>query len=160
MKKFFLLAIITVLFSACNPSKTTEIKLFNGYSFLLKEDEKVISKSTLKNTYLDYIKNKNTQIPLFKNIKGSEYYIYIGLPLDRSVVELQNSKLFTDIEPLLSNSEKDYSYAQYKKENTYYIEYVNFSEKNKLYILGVTDSVSSLTSILSLEELSNRINKH
>ncbi|RYM34954.1 hypothetical protein ERX46_06160 [Brumimicrobium glaciale] len=160
MKKFIIFSLL-LFFTACtsNSDNQKSLDLFNGSTFELNESEKELAMTLhIKESYLDLIKEKSLQIPLFKIVKGPKYHIFIGLPVNTSLTEIFKAPLFNDsIKLEFKTDTTSYDYKKFKYEENYISEYVSEKEGNLIYILSVTDSEEISDSLFNFEKLSNRL---
>lgn len=157
--KYYIFVLLVILLSACSTNPKNNIDLFNGNSFKLNSNEKESQITTgLKNSYLDFIKEKEIQIPLFKSIKNSNYVIFIGLPVNTSASKLFETSIFNDSLLLTSKTDNSsYDFKKYKNGNQFISEYSANIQDNLVYILTITDSENVSDSLFNFGELSSRL---
>lgn len=149
-----------IFFISCNSHNDNSIALFNDLSFELGKGEKLaeITSGTQSN-YAGFISQKKVQIPLFRYIKATGYDIYIGIPYNTSLSELNDSKLLGDSLSLENKVDSlSFNFNTFAKDSTYFCEYIQKSQNNLLYILAVTESKQLLDSLFNYNVLAKRVN--
>ena len=160
MKKFFLFSFVVYFIAACSPTKEKEIALFNNIVFSLSEGENIEAiNSKTKDVYFSYLKDKEIQPPLFKQISTNNYSLYIGIPYNVQLPQFTNSPIVgCDTTFYQFNTDSTfYCYNRYKQDSIYISEYVVNLDENLIYVLGTTVSEQIADSLFNKTRISNRI---
>ncbi len=165
MKYIFLVSLAFVFAACSNKEKTdnSEVLLFNNFSFKLHNGEIVTESSTsIQKTFEKYFNNSAIQIPLFKHIKHTDFDIFIGVPVNTSISEINKVVLAKHNSTAKENqSNNDYCYSQYNSNGLYFTELaVNAGGKSIFYISSISSSESIADSLFNHSELSKRITKN
>ena len=162
--KNLLSLLILISFIACNSNKKdNEVFIFNDITFKLLEGEKLAAvKPKIKEDYLSYFKNTNSQIPLLKIIKNKNYTIYLGIPFKTSIEKLIKFQIFgqTSDSLTMQSDSLTYFFKKQKKDASYISEYLQVFDKNYIYILATTNSKTISDSLFNKTELSLRFNQN
>lgn len=132
--------------------------LFNKISFKQTDGEEIVKidykKKEIFNSYFD---KNSVQIPLFRCIKSDSYLIYVGIPFNTSVKELNDYSLTQTLnQTFFEGDSTSYIYKTYSNEKEQITTYTRNFSNNLVYVLTVTNSAALSDSLFNIIELSNR----
>ena len=148
-----------VFLLACDNKKASEVTLFNGISFGLKNGEIVdIIDSETKSVYNKCFNNQSIQIPLFKCITHQSYKIFIAVPFKSSIEKLINRDMgVNSICTHNLNCNSPYYFRKYIKDSSYITEYaILFDKKSLIFASTVTSNKEISDLLLNKSEIIKR----
>jgi hypothetical protein len=158
MKNIILYLLISITLVCCTSKQDQSVLLFNKISFKLIDGEEVVKidykKKEIFNSYFD---KNSVQIPLFRCIKSDSYLIYVGIPFNTSVKELNDYSLTQTLnQTFFEGDSTSYIYKTYSNEKEQITTYTRNFSNNLVYVLTVTNSAALSDSLFNIIELSNR----
>lgn len=159
MKKLIIFISI-VLLCSCTKKSNNSISLFNNISFEMRNGEALTDiHPSISELYSEYFNNQQTQIPLFKYIKNSNYKIFIGIPYDTSIKKMVKTKLKEPDSCRVFFESNSYSFfTKYKRDKFYITEYASvFGKGTIIYISTITDIKEISDSLFNKSNMSKRI---
>lgn len=162
MKKLLPLLLFLFILSCKNDTSKRTIPIFNAISFQTNKGEKLSLKNQIvTETYKSYFSNEDIQIPLFKYIKGKNYSIYISIPYNTTLKNLEKQQF---INPKFNqkNFQTDstsYFFRKFADKSTYISIYSKEFDKNLIFVLTETNSKKISDSLFNKTKLSKRFIK-
>ncbi len=154
---------LVVFFTSCTSFKKEKaIDLPNKISILLNKKEKQIREQSsflIDDFFSFFNEDSKKTIPLYRTITHGNYSLFIGLPYNKTVASISTDNLMNNNYSLIeSKIDKNYSHKIYKnKEGGYLVEFTKELDRNLIYILGTTNKLNIVETVLNLQELTNRI---
>ncbi len=161
MKVFILYLSVFLTCLSCTPKQKGSVFLFNDVSFNLIDGEEVATiDSKKKEMYYSHFDESDIQIPLFKCIQSDSYMLYIGIPFNTSIRELNNHNLTQTLNQTFFEGDSiSYFYKTYFGENKNIVVYTKNFDNNLVYVLTVSNSAELSDFLFNIKALSNRFNK-
>lgn len=158
MKQLTLLILIILTSSCIDVGNITKdnITIFNNIYFKTAASEYLINSKENITNFHDLVKSKFVQLPLFRVLKGENYFIYLALPYKTNIKKLAANKLYPEV--LFSKTDSsNYSYTKYSSKESYIIEYSKKINDNLLYVLVVSKDSHTYNNNFELFDLEKRI---
>jgi hypothetical protein len=159
MKKLIIFISIILLCFCTNKSKNS-ISLFNNISFQIQNgEENTEIQQNISMLYTEYFNNQQTQIPLFKFIKHSNYKIFIGIPYDTSIEKMIKTKLEENDSCRISFESNSKSYfAKYNRDRFYISEYATIFDNGTIIFISTLTNMKEISdSLFNKSKISTRI---
>jgi hypothetical protein len=161
MKKIIFILSIAVLVASCSFENKSEIGLFNGIVFKLNQDEQVVNISGDKrDIFYGYMDKIPVSVPLFRCVETDKYVLFLGIPVGTSIKEMIDSK-FSQIRnsPVIEHDSLTYFYMKHQDDKNYVTEYVKSFDKNMVYVLAISKSITLSDSLFNRKTLDARFGK-
>jgi hypothetical protein len=159
MKKILYLSIV-LFFASCSTKNQSNVVLFNNINFKLHDSEKkLLIDSLSQQIFQSNFNNSNIQIPLFKVIKGNDYFIFLGVPINTSLKKLiQFKSTITPPNTAIITDSNSYFFTKYKIGEEYKMELSKSFDNNIIYIIGSTKSSIVFDSLFKKDIILDRFN--
>ena len=146
------LSLLFFLLFSCSPNDDSRnILFYDGYSFPLNDSEVLTElDSQTVAEYGELLKFENDQVPLYRCIQGTDYKIFIGIPMESSVKRLANGQLKTHSDSLLHSKEEEayYSRRYLTKKSVHAFEMATITNKENLFFFLMSTNSSQLADSL------------
>jgi hypothetical protein len=147
MRQAFSAFLIAALLFSCGskPVPANQLPLFNGSWLQLDSGEKVLPAidTTIDKQFSSLFQPNAEKIPLFRVVEGSNYRLYIGLPV-RTTIARMSRDLAGDT---LLSGETDSSAFIHRLHQTgsnFFVEYVSEAGGSEVALYRVSDSASAI----------------
>lgn len=143
MKSLFAYIAITILISACTNTNDPQNVSLGGIDKYILESDKETSLSISKEIFNSYDSISGSfgdiSIPLHRAIKGDNYMIYIGLPINTSIDEIEENA-FANV--------KGKNKRSFTKMNDFFIfrKLISDAKSKRMYMFTLTSPDSTLVS--------------
>lgn len=161
MKRTIIFLQIVLFLAGCTSKKGQEVVFFNDIKFKLYDNEEIIDvDSEKKELFSSYFGDTSVQVPLFKCIKGDDYLVFLGIPINTSIKELSNYSLERIKNRSSFKSDTiNFFHIKYRKEDDNITIYSKNFENNLIYVLTAAKSAELSDSLFNKTSLSKRFNK-
>lgn len=154
----FSIALVFFLLISCTTQKQTDINLFNNVIFKLNENENSVDiDNSKKNLYNTFINKNPVQIPLFKCVRADDYIIFLGIPVNANTEQFSEYNLLYN-KSKIKNDSIVTSHFEIKNKNKDYFStsFIKEFDKNKIYVLAISNSEFVTDSLFNKKKLNNR----
>lgn len=140
MKKYTLLILLFSIYSCSQDINDERVNIIDSIYIELEDGESVTEMSK-KNTdlYFNYIGNPDLQAPLFKHIKGTNYDLFVGVPVGTNFSKMKKSFKKDGIFAGKSeNSSTPFVYVNFNSEGKNITKYLEEIDKNLVFLVLVS----------------------
>ena len=154
----FSLFLFSFLLISCTSQEKTDMNLFNDIFFKLNEKEKSVNiDDSKKIIYQKFVDKNSPQIPLFKCVSADNYTIFLGIPVNSSTEQFSKYDLLYNKSKIKNDSiVKSHFKIKNKSKDYFSTSFVKEFDKNKIYVLAISNSESITDSLFNKKKMNNR----